>query len=55
MLGPMLVSIHNITYYQRIMSEARAAIAEDRFSALLAERRASWTVPGATLESRVES
>ncbi len=27
MLGPMLVSIHNLTYYQRLMAEARRAIA----------------------------
>ena len=54
MLGPMLVSIHNITYYQRIMAEARAAIAEDRFPSLLAERRAGWSMPDASLESRAE-
>jgi queuine tRNA-ribosyltransferase len=54
MLGPMLVSIHNITYYQRIMADARAAIAEDRFPALLAERRAGWTVAEASPESGVE-
>jgi queuine tRNA-ribosyltransferase len=39
MLGPIFVSMHNLTYYQRMMSEARRAIAEDRFSALLNERR----------------
>jgi queuine tRNA-ribosyltransferase len=50
----MLVSIHNITYYQRIMADARAAIAEDRFPALLAERRAGWTVAEASPESGVE-
>jgi queuine tRNA-ribosyltransferase len=54
MLGPMLVSIHNITYYQRLMAEARAAIAEDRFSAYLAERRTGWTDSSPTLESRAE-
>ncbi|MCI0331595.1 MAG: tRNA guanosine(34) transglycosylase Tgt [Planctomycetes bacterium] len=42
MLGPMLVSIHNITYYQRLLTEARAAIVEDRFMAFLAERRRGW-------------
>ena len=42
MLGPMLVSLHNLTYYQRLMSEARRAIAEDRLSALLSERRRGW-------------
>ncbi|MEX0585476.1 MAG: tRNA-guanine transglycosylase, partial [Pirellulales bacterium] len=38
MLGPMLVSIHNLTYYQRLLAEARRAIAEDRLMAFLAER-----------------
>ncbi len=42
MLGPMLVSIHNLTYYQRLMAEARRAISEDRLSALLSERRQGW-------------
>ncbi len=32
MLGPVLLSIHNITYYQRLMAKARAAIAADRFA-----------------------
>jgi queuine tRNA-ribosyltransferase len=31
MLGPILLSIHNITYYQRLMAAARAAIEADRF------------------------
>jgi queuine tRNA-ribosyltransferase len=42
MLGPMLVSIHNLTYYQRLLAEARRAIAEDRFALFLAERRRGW-------------
>ena len=42
MLGPTLVSIHNITYYQRLMAGARAAIAEDRFMAFLQEKRSGW-------------
>jgi queuine tRNA-ribosyltransferase len=42
MLGPMLVSIHNLTYYQRLMSDARRAIAEDRFGAFISERRRGW-------------
>ena len=32
MLGPILTSIHNLTYYQRLMADARQAILEDRFS-----------------------
>ena len=43
MLGPILVSIHNITYYQRLMSAARQAIAEQRFASFAAERMAGWT------------
>jgi queuine tRNA-ribosyltransferase len=39
MLGPMLVSIHNITYYQRLLAEARTAISQERFAAFLSERR----------------
>ncbi|MDX2198563.1 MAG: tRNA guanosine(34) transglycosylase Tgt [Phycisphaerae bacterium] len=32
-LGPTLVSIHNLAFYQRLMREMRAAIAEQRFAA----------------------
>jgi len=42
MLGPMLVSIHNLTYYQRLLADARRAIAESRFAAFLRERREGW-------------
>jgi queuine tRNA-ribosyltransferase len=31
MLGPVLVSLHNLTYYQRLMSAARAAIRQGAF------------------------
>ena len=31
MLGPILLTIHNLTYYQRLMAGARQAIEEDRF------------------------
>jgi queuine tRNA-ribosyltransferase len=33
MLGPILVSIHNVTYYQRLMADAREAIVAGRFRA----------------------
>ncbi len=42
MLGPMLVSMHNLMYYQRLMAEARGAIAEGRFAVMLTERRRRW-------------
>ena len=31
MLGPVLVSVHNIRFYQRFMADVRRAIAEGRF------------------------
>ncbi|MEX0586484.1 MAG: tRNA guanosine(34) transglycosylase Tgt [Pirellulales bacterium] len=50
MLGPILLSIHNLTFYQRLMTRARDAIAAGRFDELLAEKRAAWgqesTEPG---------
>ncbi|MGD9721677.1 MAG: tRNA guanosine(34) transglycosylase Tgt [Pirellulales bacterium] len=32
MLGPILLSIHNVTFYQRLMTAAREAIAQGRFA-----------------------
>ncbi len=42
MLGPILTSIHNLTYYQRLMAAARTAIVEDRFAAFRAEKHRGW-------------
>ncbi|MBI3466019.1 MAG: tRNA guanosine(34) transglycosylase Tgt [Planctomycetes bacterium] len=42
MLGPMLLSAHNLTYYQRLLSEARAAIRANRFEPFLAEKLRDW-------------
>jgi queuine tRNA-ribosyltransferase len=42
MLGPVLVSLHNLTYYQRLMKASRAAIAEGRFSAFADALLARW-------------
>jgi queuine tRNA-ribosyltransferase len=43
MLGPTLVSIHNLTYYQRLMAGARQAIEEGRFEAFRQEKHRGWT------------
>jgi len=43
MAGPILLSIHNLTYYQRLLSAARVAIEEHRFAAFLAQYRAIWS------------
>jgi queuine tRNA-ribosyltransferase len=43
MLGPILLTSHNLTYYQRLLAGARQAIAEDRFVPFCRERLAGWT------------
>ena len=42
MLGPILLSIHNLTYYQRLMQGAREAIEEDRFPQYVAQKKDGW-------------
>jgi queuine tRNA-ribosyltransferase len=42
MLGPILLSIHNVTYYQRLMAEARAAIEADGFEKFRLEKLRGW-------------
>lgn len=43
MLGPMLLSAHNLTYYQRLLTDARAAIRGNRFEWFLAEKLRGWS------------
>jgi queuine tRNA-ribosyltransferase len=45
MLGPILLSHHNLTYYQRLMSRAREAISAGSFCELLERQRAQWSAP----------
>jgi queuine tRNA-ribosyltransferase len=42
MLGPILLSAHNLTYYQRLVSGARDAIEHDRFNEYHASKIARW-------------
>ncbi len=42
MLGPTLLSLHNIAYYLQLMADARTAISEGRFVAFQAECLARW-------------
>ena len=44
MLGPILLSIHNITYYQRLVSRARDAIVNGTWKEFRKERLAGWGV-----------
>jgi queuine tRNA-ribosyltransferase len=41
-LGPMLLTTHNLTYYQSLMRGARAAILAGEFSSYSAKTRAGW-------------
>src|SRR5262249_19108493 len=43
MLGPTLLSLHNIAFYLRLMEGVRQAIAEGRFDAFRAACLARWT------------
>ena len=42
MLGPILLSIHNLAYYQRLLADARTAISEDRFAAFREQKMSGW-------------
>ena len=56
MLGPVLLSAHNVTYYQRLMRRAREAIERGDFVEFRNERLSAWQTaeptepPGATTE-----
>jgi queuine tRNA-ribosyltransferase len=43
MLGPILVSLHNIAFYQRVIRQARAAIQSGSFRDFLEQKRAAWS------------
>ncbi len=43
MLGPMLLTWHNLHYFQDFMAGIRAAIAAGRLDTYAAEVRAAWT------------
>ncbi len=47
MLGPILVTVHNLTYYQRLLAQARQAIAEDQYVPFCLEKLQGW---GETLD-----
>ena len=42
MLGPMLASIHNLTFYQRLVTRLRTAILTGRFAETAAAVAAVW-------------
>jgi queuine tRNA-ribosyltransferase len=44
MLGPILLSIHNTTYYQRLLSDARSAITAGGFNDFRQTKLAGWEI-----------
>jgi queuine tRNA-ribosyltransferase len=42
MLGPILLTAHNLTYYQRLMAEVREAIESDQFAGFLQRKLRGW-------------
>jgi len=42
MLGPILLTHHNLTYYQRLLAGAREAIEQNRFVAYFAAKMSGW-------------
>jgi queuine tRNA-ribosyltransferase len=54
MLGPILASIHNLTYYQRLLAEARTAIESDRFAEFRTAKLRGWGASAAAVEAEVE-
>jgi len=42
MLGPILMATHNLTYYQRLVSRARAALEQGHFPEFCRERFENW-------------
>ncbi len=44
MLGPILLSAHNLTYYQKLMAEARAAIEAGQFLPFYTAKLRGWAI-----------
>jgi queuine tRNA-ribosyltransferase len=56
MLGPMLLTQHNLTYYQSLMQGARTAILARNFAEYCGQIRAGWAKSeGEAASSRIES
>jgi queuine tRNA-ribosyltransferase len=43
MLGPILLTIHNLSYYQRLLADSREAIAADQFIDFYERKKNVWT------------
>src|SRR5208283_304648 len=43
MLGPTLLSLHNLAFFNRLMTQMRETIVEGRFAAFCQDRLARWS------------
>ena len=43
MLGPILVTLHNLTFYQRLVAAARAAIVAGEYCSFMDEKMRVWS------------
>src|SRR6478672_1045134 len=48
MLGPILLTHHNLTYYQRLLAGAREAIEKDQFTSFFEKKLRGWQEPTLT-------
>jgi queuine tRNA-ribosyltransferase len=55
MLGPILLSLHNVRFYQRLMSDVRLAIAEGRFETFRREDMRCRLGPGVSKKFPVDA
>jgi queuine tRNA-ribosyltransferase len=53
MLGPILLSIHNVTYYQRLVAGARQAIEAGTYDTFMTEKIRGWN-SAAAVDSTAE-
>jgi queuine tRNA-ribosyltransferase len=53
MLGPTLLSIHNLTFYQRLMQRAREAIEQGVYGPFLEQQRRRLCGPQASSDPQV--
>ena len=53
MLGPILTSIHNLTFYQRLVARLRAAIRGGRLAETASELTAAWRGPASEAAAAV--
>ena len=54
MLGPTLLSLHNIHFYLDLVKEARLAIAEGRFTSFLTQNLVRWQYSTYNQQSNIE-